>query len=69
MRSLSDVQALCGHADIATTMRYVHYVPGAKDAELLAAAFAEPDPIEVAVDATVGPNSRIPGLANATQSN
>jgi integrase len=69
MRSLSDVQALCGHADIATTMRYVHYQPGAKDAELLAAAFAERDPIEAAVDAAVDPNSRIPALASATQSN
>ena len=60
MRSLSDVQALCGHADIATTMRYVHYQPGAKDAELLAAAFAERDPVEAAVDSGLVANSSFP---------
>jgi hypothetical protein len=49
-------------------MRYVHYQPGAGDAELLAAAFAEQDPIEAAVDSTVDPNSRLPALTNATQS-
>jgi integrase len=43
VKPLSDVQALCGHADISTTMRYVHYVPGARDAELLASAFADDD--------------------------
>jgi integrase len=47
---MSDVQALCGHADVHTTQRYVHHVPGARDAELLAAAFAEPaDDLERAV--------------------
>jgi len=49
MDSLSDVQALLGHAHIATTMRYMHYQPGAAEAERLAAAFAEPDPLERAV--------------------
>jgi hypothetical protein len=32
-------------------MRYVHHVPGARDAELLAAAFAVEDPLERAVSA------------------
>ena len=49
MDSLSDVQALCGHAHISTTMRYVHYQPGARDAERLAVAFSEPDPLERAM--------------------
>ena len=33
-----------GHADVATTMRYLHYAPSEADAELIAEAFApEPD--------------------------
>ena len=36
---LSDVQAMFGHAHIATTMRYVHHRPGAEDARRLAEAF------------------------------
>lgn len=28
-----------GHADVATTMRYLHYVPRPEDARLIAAAF------------------------------
>lgn len=32
---LTDVQGYLGHADIATTMRYVHHVPAARDAALL----------------------------------
>jgi hypothetical protein len=28
-----------GHADVQTTMRYLHYVPGAGDAALVAQAF------------------------------
>jgi integrase len=32
---LSDVQGYLGHAHIATTMRYVHHAPGARDAALL----------------------------------
>ncbi len=36
---LSDVQAMFGHAHIATTTRYVHHRPGADDARRLAAAF------------------------------
>jgi hypothetical protein len=69
MPSLSDVQALCGHADITTTQRYVHYQPGARDAELLATAFVERDPIEAAVDATVDPNSSLPAPSDATERN
>ncbi len=38
---LQDVQAFLGHADIKTTMRYLHHVPRADAAERLAAAFAE----------------------------
>jgi integrase len=41
------VQEWMGHADIQTTMRYLHYAPRAEDAELVAKAFrvsAAPDP-------------------------
>jgi integrase len=37
------VQAWMGHADIQTTMRYVHH-PTGDEARLLAQAFAVPDP-------------------------
>ena len=39
------VQEWMGHADIQTTMRYLHYAPRAEDARLVAEAFAvEPGP-------------------------
>jgi integrase len=34
------VQEWMGHADIQTTMKYLHYAPRAEDAELVAQAFA-----------------------------
>jgi integrase len=37
------VQEWMGHADIQTTMRYLHYAPHAKDARLVAEAFALPE--------------------------
>jgi integrase len=33
------VQEWMGHADIQTTMKYLHYAPRAEDAELVAQAF------------------------------
>lgn len=36
---LTDVQAMLGHADVQTTMRYVHSVPRTDAAKLLAKAF------------------------------
>jgi integrase len=36
------VQEWMGHADIQTTMRYLHYAPHADDARLVAEAFAVP---------------------------
>ena len=33
------VQELMGHADIQTTMKYLHYAPREEDAALVAAAF------------------------------
>lgn len=38
---LSDVKAYIGHADIATTMIYVHHVPQVDAAEKLSAALRE----------------------------
>ena len=41
------VQEWMGHADVQTTMRYLHYAPRAEDAQLVAEAFAvdpAPDP-------------------------
>jgi integrase len=40
------VQEWMGHADIQTTMRYLHYAPHAEDARLVAEAFARPVPAE-----------------------
>jgi integrase len=40
------VQEWMGHADIQTTMRYLHYAPRDEDAELVAEAFRLADPIE-----------------------
>lgn len=37
------VQEWMGHADAQTTMKYLHYAPRAKDARLVAEAFATPD--------------------------
>ena len=37
------VQEWMGHADIQTTMRYLHYAPRSKDAALVAEAFALPE--------------------------
>lgn len=37
------VQEWMGHADIQTTMKYLHYAPHAADARLVAEAFALPD--------------------------
>jgi integrase len=34
------VQEWMGHADIQTTMRYLHYAPRDEDAQLVAEAFA-----------------------------
>ncbi|HET9719492.1 MAG TPA: tyrosine-type recombinase/integrase [Solirubrobacteraceae bacterium] len=38
------VQEWMGHADIQTTMRYLHYAPRAEDARLVAEAFALEEP-------------------------
>jgi integrase len=39
------VQEWMGHADVQTTMRYLHYAPRGDEAELVAEAFAlEPAP-------------------------
>ena len=41
MFPLTDVKAYMGHADIATTMIYVHHVPQVDAAEKLSAALRE----------------------------
>ncbi len=37
------VQEWMGHSDIQTTMKYLHYVPRAEDARLVAEAFSGRD--------------------------
>jgi site-specific recombinase XerD len=37
---LSDVQRMMGHADLSTTMKYVHYVPQHDAGQRLSQAFA-----------------------------
>jgi integrase len=44
------VQEWMGHADVQTTMRYLHYAPRAEDAQLVAEAFRVVEP-EAAADA------------------
>jgi integrase len=46
--SLVDVQAWLGHADIKTTMRYLHHKSQAAAADILDAAFGPADPLESA---------------------
>ena len=38
--SILQVKAWMGHADVDTTMRYLHFAPSAQDAELVARAFS-----------------------------
>ena len=38
------VQEWMGHADVATTMKYLHYIERPDEAELVAAAFAVEPP-------------------------
>ncbi len=40
----SAVQEWMGHADIRTTMKYLHYAPHEEDARLVAEAFGLPLP-------------------------
>lgn len=39
------VQEWMGHADVQTTMRYLHYAPRREDAALVAKAFRRADPV------------------------
>ncbi len=48
------VQEWMGHADVQTTMRYLHYAPRAEDARLVEAAFA----LEVVDDSLAGRTGR-----------
>jgi integrase len=43
------VQEWMGHADIQTTMRYLHFAPRAEDAALVAEAFAVPQPADTTI--------------------
>jgi integrase len=45
------VKEWMGHADVATTMRYLHYVPRPEDARLIAAAFEIAPPVVLAPSA------------------
>ena len=48
------VQEWMGHADIQTTMRYLHYAPRAEDARLVAEAFALPEATSEVDEASTG---------------
>ncbi len=39
------VQEWMGHADVQTTMKYLHYAPRAEDAKLVAEAFRTAEPV------------------------
>lgn len=57
---LRRIQSWMGHADIQTTMRYLHYVPAHDDAAGLTAAFAS------ASAETPGPPHGISGAVSQT---
>jgi site-specific recombinase XerD len=48
------VQEWMGHADVATTMKYLHYVERPDEAELVAAAFALTQPDDRVIEARRG---------------
>ena len=56
---LSDVQAFMGHADVATTMLYVHHVPQVDAAEKLTRLVAATDGLPMIVSRTVSPTAEI----------
>lgn len=58
----AQVQAWMGHADVQTTMKYMHHRSRAGDARLLSAAF-KPKKTRVAAPATRGTTT--PGTAEA----
>jgi integrase len=51
--ALSDVKAYMGHADIATTMIYVHHVPQHDAADRLSARLAKTSSAAAALDRAV----------------
>lgn len=50
---LSDVKAFMGHADISTTMIYVHHVPQIDAADRLSRLIADADPLVIAEPSSV----------------
>jgi integrase len=44
--SILQLKEWMGHADIDTTMKYLHFAPRAADADLIATAFAQPSGVE-----------------------
>jgi integrase len=49
---IHEVQAMMGHANIATTMRYLHYVENPQASATLSALWAADDESAVVVDIT-----------------
>ena len=45
MADIRRVQEWMGHANVQTTMQYLHYVPAPEDAALVGAAFASDAPL------------------------
>jgi integrase len=49
------VQEWMGHADVQTTMKYLHYAPREGDAALVDEAFRLDGPVSASQEASAGP--------------
>ena len=55
------VQEWMGHADVQTTMRYLHYAPRAEDTRLVAEAFEVEKPVDAEAVGPPGDAEEVPG--------
>lgn len=54
--SILQVKQWMGHADVDTTMKYLHYAPKTNEAQLVARAFAADLPSDTASNLAAGPD-------------